>query len=93
MAARRDAGALRDANQIRHGGDAELLHDAAPMNLDCLLSRVQLRRNLFVQKTHHDKAQNFKLTRGQFLDTSTRFPSFPASAQLFLSTSKVRLRL
>ena len=47
-AGRRDAGALRDAHEIRHGSDTELLHDAAAMNFDRLLGSVQLRSDLFV---------------------------------------------
>src|SRR5260370_22637295 len=86
LAGRRDAGALRNANQISHRGDTELLHDAAAMNFDRLLRRVQFRRNLFVQQAYNHEAKNFELTGRQFIDTSTCFPSFPVSAQLFLST-------
>src|SRR3979411_407525 len=86
IADRRDVGALRDATQLGHGGDTELLHDAAAMNFDRLFRRVQFRRNLFVQQAYSHEAKNFELTGRQFIDTSTRFPSFLESAQLFLST-------
>ena len=48
IAGRDDAGPLGHANQIRHRGNAELLHNPAAMNFDRLLRRVQLRGNLFV---------------------------------------------
>src|SRR5205823_11018263 len=82
----RDAGALRNAHQVGDRRDSELLHDAAAMNLDRLLGGVQFRGNLFVQKTDDDETQNLKLTRRQFVDASTCFPSFPAFVQLFLGT-------
>src|SRR5436305_7060252 len=82
----RDAGALRNAHEIGDGSDPELLHDTAAMNLDRLFGGVEFRGNLFVQKTHDDEAQDLKLTRRQFLDATTCFPSFPAFVQLFLGT-------
>src|SRR6266849_3629667 len=91
IASRRDAGALRDAHEISHGRDTALLHDAAAMNFDRLLGRVQFRRNLFVQQAHNDEAQNFKLPRRQFIDTSTRLVSLLAFAQLFLSMFQTTL--
>src|SRR6266404_7302485 len=61
------------------------------MNFDRLLGCVHLRRNLFVQQAHNDETQNFKLTRRQFIDTSTRLASLLAFAQVFLATPQSAL--
>src|SRR5438132_6736163 len=78
----------RETHKIRNRGGTEFSHNPSAMNFDCFLSSVQLGRNLFIQKTHNDETQDFKLTRGQFPDTCTRFPSLPAFAQLFLTASQ-----
>jgi hypothetical protein len=63
--------AARD-HEIKHGGGTEPLHDAVAMDFDRLLRCVQFRRSLFVQKTHNNEAQNFELTRRQFVDDVAR---------------------
>ena len=83
IAGRNDAGALRNANQVRDRRNSELLHDAAAMNFDRLLGRVQFRCNLLVQQTQNHEAKNVELTRRQFIDEATRLASSPAFAQLF----------
>src|SRR5438876_11099456 len=86
IAGRGDAGPLRNANQVRDRRDSELLHDAAAMNFDRLLGRVQFRRNLLVQQTQNHEAKNVELTRRQFIDEVTAPAPSPAFSLLFITT-------
>ena len=60
---RHNARTLRETDQIRDRAGSELLHRAAAMNFDRLFRCLQLGRDLFVEQTGNDEAENLKLTR------------------------------
>ena len=55
---------LRKPHEFGYRLRAELLREAAPMSLDCTLSRTQIKGDLFVQLTAHDMGHHFSLSRG-----------------------------
>ena len=58
---RRPGMTRHQADQRRHGLDAQLVHDAAAMHLDRLFARPELEGNLLVEQTKGDARAYFAL--------------------------------